>query len=146
MKKFSLVMMILASMMLSACSVLNEVSNSIDYVSVATEHIYNLNSFAEKAPRLIEEALNNPELVDELEEKLSNLKVDIEEFIALTDIPTIAEEVHQELVTKNELLLAEINKVLVNGHLALDQLENSQLFTTINEITGLIQRIENLVQ
>lgn len=146
MKKFSLVMMILASMMLSACSFLNEVSSSIDYVSVATEHIYQLNSFAEEAPQLIEDALNNPELVNELETKMSNLKTDIEEFIALTEIPAVAEEIHRELVAKNEVLLAEINQVLVNGHLALDQLESSQLFTTINEMTGLIQRIENLVQ
>ncbi|WP_077211990.1 DUF6376 family protein [Bacillus dakarensis] len=77
---------------------------------------------------------------------MSNLKTDIEEFIALTEIPAVAEEIHRELVAKNEVLLAEINQVLVNGHLALDQLESSQLFTTINEMTGLIQRIENLVQ
>ena len=31
-----------------------------------------------------------------------------------------------------------------NGHLAFDQLENSQLITTANEITSLMDRIKNL--
>jgi hypothetical protein len=48
------------------------------------------------------------------------------------------------LVDKNEILLQEINKVMENGQLALDKLQNSQVFTTINDITSLINRIKNL--
>jgi hypothetical protein len=36
--------------------------------------------------------------------------------------------------------------VLQNGHLALDKLENSQIFNTVNEVTNLLNRIENLGQ
>lgn len=133
-------------MMLSACSFLEEVNTSLDYANTATEHINNLTAFAEEAPQLVENALNNPEILQELETKVLTLKQDIEEFIALQDIPTIAEEIHQELVIQNEQLLQEIQKVLENGHLALDKLKSSQLFTTINEVTNLLNRIENLTQ
>lgn len=145
MKKFT-IMLILATMLLSGCSFLTEVNDTLDYVGVTTEHIERLNTFAEEAPQLVEDALNNPELVTDLESKLTTLKTEIEEFIALSDIPTIAEDIHQELISKNELLLEEINKVLENGHLALDKLENSQIFTTISDVTGLMNRIENLTQ
>lgn len=145
MKKFT-IMIILATMLLSGCSFFNEVNDTLDYVGVTTEHIERLNTFAEEAPQLVENALSNPELVTDLESQLSTLKTEIEEFIALSDIPTIAEDIHQELVSKNELLLEEINKVLENGHLALDKLENSQIFTTITDVTSLMNRIENLTQ
>ncbi|MEQ2528036.1 DUF6376 family protein [Bacillaceae bacterium CLA-AA-H227] len=145
MKKFT-IMIILATMLLSGCSFFNEVNDTLDYVGVTTEHIERLNTFAEEAPQLVENALSNPELVTELQSQLSTLKTEIEEFIALSDIPTIAEDIHQELVSKNELLLEEINKVLENGHLALDKLENSQIFTTISDVTSLMNRIENLTQ
>ncbi len=133
-------------MLLSGCSFLNEVNDTLDYAEVTTEHIERLNTFAEEAPQLVENALSNPELVKELESQLSTLKTEIEEFIALTDIPTVAEDIHQELISKNELLLEEINKVLENGHIAIDKLENSQIFTTINDVTSLMNRIENLTQ
>jgi ribosomal protein L16 Arg81 hydroxylase len=146
MKKIKLFMLILLSMTLSACSFLDEVNNSISYVSTATEHINELNTFAESAPQMIEDALTNPEVLKELETQLTTLKVEIEEFVALENIPTIAQSIHQELVSKNEVLLNEINKVMENGNLVIEQLENSQVFTTINEVTKLLNQIENLSQ
>lgn len=74
------------------------------------------------------------------------LKQDIEDFIQINDVPSVAKDIHQELVAKNELLLDEINKVLQNGNLALNKLENSEIFTTITELTNLLNRIENLGQ
>ncbi|PWW20190.1 hypothetical protein DFO73_1164 [Cytobacillus oceanisediminis] len=139
MKKLLLTGLLAISMLLSGCSFLGEVNNSIDYVNQATEHINTLNNFAE-------EAAADPALKQELEDRLITLKQDVEEFIALNDIPTIAEDIHQELVNQNEALLAEINKVLENGKLALDKLESSEVFTTINEVTSLINRIESLGQ
>jgi hypothetical protein len=95
---------------------------------------------------MLKEAAADPALKQELEDRLITLKQGVEEFIALNDIPTIAEDIHQELVNQNEALLAEINKVLENGNLALDKLESSEVFTTINEVTSLINRIESLGQ
>lgn len=133
-------------MILSACSFLGEVNESIDYVNQATDHINKLNTFAQEAPQLIKSAANDLEIQKELETKLGTLKQDIEDFIKINDVPSVAKDIHQELVVKNELLLDEINKVLQNGNLALDKLENSKIFTTVNELTNLLNRIENLGQ
>jgi ribosomal protein L4 len=67
----------------------------------------------------------------------------IEEF-NVTDAPAIAKDLHQQLSDQNQVLLNEINKVLENGHLALDKLQNSDIVNTINNITGLMNRLETL--
>lgn len=146
MKKINFFLIIALSMILSACSFLGEVNESIDYVNQATDHINKLNTFAQEAPQLIKSAANDLEIQKELETKLGTLKQDIEDFIKINDVPSVAKDIHQELVVKNELLLDEINKVLQNGNLALDKLENSKIFTTVNELTNLLNRIENLGQ
>lgn len=58
--------------------------------------------------------------------------------------PAKIETRFQQVVDKNKVLLDEINKVIVNGHLALDTLQNSQILTTISDITILLNRIQNL--
>jgi PBP1b-binding outer membrane lipoprotein LpoB len=144
MRKLKVVFIAAAFMLLSGCSVLNEVNDSIDYVHTTTEHIGKLNSFAEEAPQLIQEAMADPAVKEELESQLGVLKQDIEQFISLDQIPAVAESIHQELVSANEELLGQINYVLENGNLALDKLESSQLVTTANKVTNLLNRIENL--
>ncbi|WP_026583316.1 DUF6376 family protein [Bacillus sp. J33] len=146
MKKYLLTGLLAITMLLSGCSFLGEVNNSVDYVNQATEHINTLNDFADEAPQMLKEAAADPALKQELEDRLITLKQDVEEFIALKDVPALAEDVHQELVNQNEALLAEINNVLESGNLALDKLENSELFITINEVTSLMNRIEALGQ
>lgn len=130
-------------MMLSACSLLEGANNSLDYVNQATQHINKLSRFAEQAPQMIKDAALNPETKQELENQLNGLKKEIEQF-NLKSVPSFAKDIHQQLVDKNEVLLQEINNVVENGHLALDKLQNSQILTTINDITSLINRIKNL--
>ncbi|MNR07980.1 hypothetical protein D3C85_1241140 [compost metagenome] len=143
MKKWMLLIMILSTMLLSGCSLFEKANSSIDYLNQATEHINTLSTFAEQAPQMIKDAAQNPATKQELENRLNVLKTEIEQF-NLSSVPSIAKDIHQQLVEENKILLEEINKVLVNGHLALDTLQNSQIFTTISDITGLINRIKNL--
>lgn len=133
-------------MFLSGCSLLTEVNDSIEYVNTATEHVAKLNTFADEAPQLVQAAVTDTEVKQELETKLITLKQDIEEFINTQNVPKVAEDIHQEFVAKNEVLLGEINQALENGNLALDKLESSELFTTINDVTNLLNRLENIVQ
>lgn len=143
MKKWMFLLVILSTMMLTACSLLEGANNSIDYVNQATQHINKLSNFAEQAPQMMKDAALNPETKQELENQLNGLKKEIEQF-NLKSVPSFAKDIHQQLVEKNEVLLKEINNVVENGHLALDKLQNSQILTTINDITGLINRITNL--
>ncbi|WP_139785637.1 DUF6376 family protein [Cytobacillus gottheilii] len=129
---------------ISGCSFLGEVNNSLDYINETTAHVETLNKFAEEAPELIQEAVTDPAVHAELEEQLLHVKTEIEEFIQLTDIPSLAEDLHAEFVQQNEALLTEINNLLENGHLVMNNIENSELFTTIQEANELFNRIENL--
>ncbi|MGM0902990.1 MAG: DUF6376 family protein [Bacillota bacterium] len=146
MRKLKALLVVSLFMLLSGCSFLGEINESIDYVNEATTHINTLNTFAEDAPQLVQEAISDPVAKENLEAQLVSLKQDIEEFTSLNEVPTIAENIHQELVDKNELLLTEINKVLEDGQVAVEKLESSQLFQTVNEITDLMNQIENLGQ
>ena len=87
-------------------------------METATTHIEKLSTFAEEAPALVQKVVTTPEVQQELETQLTTLKTDVETFINLGEIPAIADTIHQELVSKYEFLLEEINKVLENGHLA----------------------------
>lgn len=139
-------MMMITGSLLSGCSMLGEVNETLDYANTTMSHLENLNSFAEEAPQMVQAAMTDSEMKEELEAQLVTIQQDIEEFISLTDIPEVAENIHQELVTKNEALLAEVNKVLDNGQLALDKLENSELLTTAQEVSSLMTQVEGLLE
>ncbi|SFA72162.1 MULTISPECIES: DUF6376 family protein [unclassified Bacillus (in: firmicutes)] len=144
MKKILLILIVMQSLLLSACSLLGEVNDSLEYVNKTTEHINLLSDFAEQAPQLIQNAAQDDAARKELENQLMDVKASIEEFIATEDIPAVAKDIHAELVTKNEELLDQINQVIENGHIALDKLENSEIITTINNVQGLLSRLEQL--
>ncbi|RAP75661.1 DUF6376 family protein [Paenibacillus montanisoli] len=143
MRKLMMLLFVLSTMTLSACSLIEKADQSLQYVDQAQEHINKLADFAEQAPQMIQDAATNPETKQKLEDQLKALKKEIEQF-NLTEAPAIAKDLHQQLIDKNNVLLQEINKVLAEGHLALDQLQNSPIIKTINEITSLMNRIENL--
>lgn len=135
----------LFTMMLTGCSLLDEVNNSLDYVNDAKSYINSLTDFAEGTPQLIQDAAGDPEAMKELESQLNGLVEQVNEFNDI-DAPAIADSIHQEIITKNEVLLEEIDKAMENGELAIEKLENSQLMDTINEVTSLLDTIEKLGQ
>lgn len=135
----------LFTMMLTGCSLLDEVNNSLDYVNDAKSYINSLTDFAEGTPQLIQDAAGDPEAMKELESQLNGLVEQVNEFNDI-EAPAIAESIHQDIVTKNEVLLEEIDKAMENGELAIEKLENSQLMDTVNEVTSLLDTIEKLEQ
>jgi PBP1b-binding outer membrane lipoprotein LpoB len=144
MKKTIIIFIVVSTMLLSACSFLNEVNDSVDYVNQATEHIIALTDFANEAPQLLQEAALDEAKLQELEDKQFEVKASIEEFIVTEDIPAVAKDIHQELVAKNEELLAQINQVVVDGHVALNKLQDSEILSTIENVQGLLSRLEKL--
>lgn len=143
MRKLMLLILMFSSLLLSACSLAEKANSTLEYVNHAKDHINNLSDFAEQAPGMIQDAALNPEAKQQLENRLNGLKTDIEQF-NLTDAPSVAKDIHQQLVDKNKVLLQDLNQVVDNGHLSLDKIQNSQFLTTINNITGLINRINSL--
>jgi PBP1b-binding outer membrane lipoprotein LpoB len=143
MKKLLMIVAIISSVLLSGCSLLEEVNNSLEYANKATEHINTWQDFGQEAPQMIQEAATNPETKQELEAELNALLEEIDEFNQ-TEPPAIAADLHQQIVEKNEALQEIINDAMVNGELALEELQNSELITTINEITKLMNLVEDL--
>ncbi|WP_417897508.1 DUF6376 family protein [Bacillus haimaensis] len=143
MKKLLVIVAIISSVLLSGCSLLEEVNNSLEYANKATEHINTWQDFGQEAPQMIQEAATNPETKQELEAELNALLEEIDEFNK-TEPPAIAADLHQQIVEKNEALEEIINNAMVNGELALEELQNSELITTINEITKLMNLVEDL--
>ncbi|WP_078381642.1 DUF6376 family protein [Sutcliffiella halmapala] len=143
MKKAIIVLAIFSSLLLSGCSLLEEVNSSLEYANKATEHINTWQDFGQEAPQLIQEAATNLDSKEELEKELHVLLDEIEEFNE-ADPPAIAEDLHQQIVEKNEELQKVIDSAMVNGELALEKLQNSELFQLINEVTTLMNVVEDL--
>jgi PBP1b-binding outer membrane lipoprotein LpoB len=143
MRKSLIIFVIISAIFLSGCSLLEGVNHSLEYVNKATEHINTWNDFGQEAPQLIQEAMTNPEAKVELENKISTLLEEIELFNQ-TKPPAIAEEIHQKIVEKNEALKGVMESAMVNGELVVEQLESSELFALINEVTRLMNLLENL--
>ncbi|MGM7722418.1 DUF6376 family protein [uncultured Metabacillus sp.] len=143
MKKLRSVAAILLVMMLSACSFLEDVNNSVDYVNEAQDYLNSLSDFAQEAPQLVQDAAVDSEAKQNLEEQLNTVVEEINTFNEL-EAPAIAEDIHQDIVNNNEKLLEEINTAMQNGELVIEELEDSEIMNTVNEITSLMDSIENL--
>lgn len=130
-------------LLLSGCSLLGEVNNSLDYVNEATDHINRLSQFAEDAPQMVRDAATDPAVKEDLTNQLKTLKEEINAFNEI-EAPTIAKDIHKKLVEKNEAVLTEVNKALEDGQLAVEKLQNSPIFKTIQETKNLLNQLENL--
>jgi len=146
MKKLLTVFIMVSTLLfLSACSLLEDASNTLEYADKALEHTNTLSAFAQEAPQLVQEAATDPEKKQELEDRLTTLRADIEEFNSL-EAPGFAEGLHESFVTKNEEVLQIVDSAMENGELAVETLENSQLFQVIDDLIQLKTQIEELGQ
>jgi ElaB/YqjD/DUF883 family membrane-anchored ribosome-binding protein len=134
MKKLVVIPILAVCIILSGCSFLEETNDSINYVSEATDYINDLSSFVEESTSLEGEELAN---------RVQTLQTTIEDFIRV-EAPGFAEDIHQELKNKSETLLTATNELLNNGEVAIEQLQDSHVYQTIENITGLMNQIENL--
>ncbi|QFT88175.1 hypothetical protein FIU87_05945 [Bacillus sp. THAF10] len=145
MKKMMITFAILVSFLLSGCSVLEEVNNSLEYANKATDHINMWQDFGQEAPQLIQEAATNQEAKEELETKLNSLSEEIEAFNK-TEPPAVAESIHQQIVDKNEQLKNVIDSSMTNGEVAIEKLQDSEMMTLINDLSTMMNLIEELGQ
>ena len=143
MKKLSFLIMIAVFMLTSACSVVDEVNQSLDYVNEANSLLNSMSEFAENAPGLVENAATDPEIRTELENQVNTLTENIEEFNNIY-WSAVDEELHQDLVSKNEELLNQFEQVQQDGEVMVEEIKNSEIFQTVEDITSLIDAVEKL--
>ncbi|MGR9047462.1 DUF6376 family protein [Halobacillus faecis] len=143
MKKTALTVLLSVSL-LGGCGLIDGVNDTLSYVNEATEYANEANTFAEEAPTLAERAITDPQAARELETKLEGMKEDIEEFNEL-DAPEVAYDLHQQVVDQNNRALEGIDIYLANmedGQLDPSVLENTEVFQTLNELTSLLDQIQ----
>lgn len=143
MKKVFLIFFAFALVVLSGCSVLEEVNGTLNYATESTDYINDLQTFGEDASSLVQDAATNPEIKTELAQKITGLEARIKEFNEI-EAPSIAADLHASVVEKNDQMLDAIDTAMANGELSIEKLQNTEIFTTINEMTELINQIKQL--
>ncbi|MCQ6276305.1 hypothetical protein JMM81_15390 [Bacillus sp. V3B] len=147
MKKILIAFGIMGILFSSGCSLLGEVNDTMEYANTTTEYIDTANAFANEVPQLANDAVTNEESRQTLEEELTKMKEEINQFNTL-EPPSIAEDIHSQIVSANVKLEEGIDLYLTNienGKLDPALLENSEIITTVNEISSLMENIQQLV-
>ncbi|MGP4108556.1 DUF6376 family protein [Virgibacillus sp. L01] len=134
MKKLIISLIMVTILILSGCSFLQEANDSLNYATETTEYINELSTFAEEAPNLEGQ---------ELKSRLESLKGTIKDFMEI-EPPSMAKDIHKELENKSQVLLDATNKILQDGEVTIEQLKQSEIYKTIDNITKLKNQIEDL--
>ncbi|WP_147535823.1 DUF6376 family protein [Bacillus marasmi] len=146
MKKWFTVLFAGMLILLGGCNVINEAKNTVTYIDQAIEFINTATDFANDAPPLAKRAVEDTQAATELETMLLDMKNEIEEFNSL-QAPEIAADLHQQIVDNNTVVLNGINLYLESiedGKLDPAILENTEIFQTINDMSGLINELKKL--
>jgi len=148
MKIKSTLLVLIVSIGLIGCSIVEEGKNSLDYAQKATDYVNEISAFANEAPALAEKAVNDKEARKELEAKLNEIKQDIPAFNELTP-PDVAKDLHQQIVGYNEKLNTLIDtsmKKIEEGKMNVEQFKDSELMQTIEQVRDLKDKVQNLGQ
>lgn len=146
MKKISIAFLMASGILLSGCSALEGVNNTLNYATEASEYANEASAFVKEVPDLAKRAVNDEQAARELETKLEEMKTNIEEFNEL-EAPEIGADLHQQVVNQNNRAIEGIDLYLnnmENGKLDSAVLDNTQAFKSLQEITSLIDQIKQL--
>ncbi|AQQ54048.1 DUF6376 family protein [Planococcus lenghuensis] len=146
MKKTMAAAFLTAAIGLSGCSLLEDVSSTVTYVSEATEYANEAQDFANEVPALAERAVTDPQAAADLKVQLEDMRQNIEEFNALEE-PAVGGQLHEQAINLNERALEGIDLYLTNiedGTLAPEVIENTEIFRTLSEVGRIVNQIQAL--
>ncbi|RFB18026.1 hypothetical protein DZB84_03695 [Bacillus sp. HNG] len=146
MKKGFIVFSLLGLLFLGACSVLEDVNNTVTYVNEATDYVNEVSTFINEAPTLAEQAVTDEQARDDLETRLTEIQADMVAFNELQP-PEMAADLHQQIVDYNQQAEEGITLYLDNiesGQIDPALFENSEVFQTLQNVTNTIDQIKNL--
>lgn len=132
--------------LLSGCSFLNDAQDSLTYINEATEYLEVATNFANEAPALAQQAIEDIQAAEDLKVMLEDMQQQIESFNEL-QAPQMAADLHQQIVEQNAIIAEGIETYLTNikdGLLDPTVLENSELFQSVQDITNIIDQIQQL--
>lgn len=147
MKTYMLMLVMLAGL-LSGCSALDQVNQSVNYVSEVTSYINSTSNLSQNLPELTEQALTDSQAREQLSQQLANTQSQIDNFNQL-EPPAFAQDLHQQLSAYSATLGTEVNSLVDQvqaGKLTVADLNNSQIFQTVDQINGLLNQFQQLGQ
>lgn len=140
-KRFLLLTMLAG--VLSGCSLLDSVNNSLDYTQEAGTFINEASQFAQSIPELAQQAATNADAKETLTKELEEMKTRIAEFNGI-EAPALAESVHEQLVALNDTLLTDINGYMDQIQNGVTDFQNSGIAQTVEKINETMDMIQNL--
>jgi hypothetical protein len=146
--KILILAMITAIVVLTGCSVIEDVSNTINYTVEATDLINDANQFADEIPALATEAIANKDTLETLKQQFLTMKERLVAFSGLVP-PGFAEEIHNQLLTYNDTFQQEIDtyvKQIENGEIDLQALAEAPVFDTVQNMMKLLTELNQLEQ
>jgi Family of unknown function (DUF6376) len=131
---------------LGGCSFLNDAQDTISYINEATDYLTTATDFASDAPALAQQAISDIQAAEDLQNMLQQMQDSAQAFSEI-QAPDIAAELHQQIIEQNSVITAEIETLLNNykdGLLDPAILENTELFQSVQDITSIIDQIQQL--
>ncbi|WP_255437427.1 DUF6376 family protein [Thalassobacillus sp. CUG 92003] len=146
MKTTAITCLMFITVMLSGCSLLEGVNNTLNYADEATDYANEVSTFVNEVPSLAEQATTDEQTRKELETRLEDMKQHINEFNELEE-PSVGADLHQQVVDQNKQALEGIDAYLnnmENGKLDSKVIENTEVFKALSDITDTIDQIKQL--
>lgn len=133
----------LALILLSGCSLVEEVNNSLDYTEQATSFVSEATQFASSIPDLAQEAASNSNAMQQLTEQLDNMKTSISEFTGL-EAPAFATDIHEQLTGYADTLGQQIESYKEQIQNGVTEFKNTEMSQTLDKIQGAMDQIQSL--
>jgi Family of unknown function (DUF6376) len=140
-KRFLLISLIVG--VLSGCSLLDSVNNTLDYSKEASTFINETTQFAETIPNLAQQAATDSGALETLNKELEAMKTRITQFNGI-EAPAFAQDIHDQLVALNETLLTDINGYMDQIQNGATDFQNSNIVQSVNKITDTMNILQNL--
>ncbi|MFS0869350.1 DUF6376 family protein [Paenibacillus xylanilyticus] len=133
-------------LIISACSVVEQANQSLSYVSGATEYIEQVSSAGADLQQLATEAVNNPEVTEQIQAKIDQIQAEASEFSQLT-APAIGESIHENLVSYNNQLTEVVDRfetTIAEQGFTAENWQNTGIPDLINNINSLKDPLSGL--
>lgn len=133
----------LVLILLSGCSLVEDVNNSLDYTEQTASFINEATQFAGTIPDLAEQAANNSNALQQLNEELDNMKASISEFTGL-EAPAFARDIHDQLVGYSQTLSQEIDSYKEQIQNGVTDFRNTEISQTLDQMRETLEQLNNL--
>jgi hypothetical protein len=146
MKKLVILLSTCMLLLLGGCSFLNDAQDTLTYVNEATDYLAAATDFASDAPALAQQAIGDLQAAEDLQNMLQQMQQTAEAFNEL-QAPDIAAELHQQIIEQNSVIVSDIQTFMnhfQDGLLDPAILENTELFQTVQDITSIIDQVQQL--